>query len=127
MKSVAYTAFSTFFTLATAWSLGMLVLQRLRLSLYRIEAIPLAVLSGSVLLNALVFAICAAGIARKSVFLTLGASAIFLAILSGAYRVPGQQFPALARSWRIATIAGFGLAVIAHLWLSVPRQFSRTF
>ncbi len=124
MKTVAYTAFSTFLTLATAWSLGMLALQRLRLSLYRMEAIPLAVLSGSVLLNALVFAICAAGIARKSVFLALGASAIFLAFWSGAYRVPAKQFPALARSWRIVMIAGFGLAVIAHLLLSFPRQFS---
>jgi hypothetical protein len=76
LQSVIYTFLCAAFTVATAWALGTMLLRKLAIALYALEKQLLAFIAGSVCLSAIVFALCAVGLARKGVFLALGLLAI---------------------------------------------------
>jgi len=122
MRSGLYTALSAALTLGTACALGLLLLRQLRLSLYRIEIFPLAVLCGSVLLNAFVFACCAMGIGREGVFHAFCMCAILLAILSKPYAAAHRFVSALGWNWKAVLAAGLAPAISAYMILSLPSQ-----
>jgi len=102
--------FGALFTLATAWSLGMLLLRKRFLSLYAWERRLLAFVLGSACLSEIMFALSAAKLVHRGVLLAVGLAAIGYAIYSGAFRFAGKAFEPLAPLWRwifIATFAAF--------------------
>jgi hypothetical protein len=92
--------FGWLFTVATAWALGTLLLRKLSFVFYRWEERLFSFLVGAALLSAIIFALCAAHLARKGLFLVLGLAIIFFALRSGAHRPSGDTFPPLPRLWR---------------------------
>jgi hypothetical protein len=102
--------FGALFTLATAWSLGMVILDKVALSLYRWEQRFLAFVVGAACLSEIIFALCAAKLAHRGIFLALGLAIIGYAAYSRSFHSSGKAFQPLARLWRwifIATFAAF--------------------
>ena len=92
--------FGALFTVATAWSLGALLIRRLSLQFYRWEERLFGFVVGSALLSALVFALCAARLAWKPIILALGLAIIGYALLRGAHRSAGPSFAPMLGKWR---------------------------
>ncbi|HSW50121.1 MAG TPA: hypothetical protein VLH09_08100, partial [Bryobacteraceae bacterium] len=69
MPQPVYILFGAAFTVLTAIAMGKLLLRGLGLRFYRIEETLLAYFLGSVCLSGLVFALAAAHLAYKGVFL----------------------------------------------------------
>jgi hypothetical protein len=99
--------FGALFTLATAWSLGMLLLRNAAPSLDAWERRLLALVAGSACLSEIMFALSAAGQIYRGVLLAIGVASIGYAIYSGALRSPGKAFAPLAPLWRWVFIAAF--------------------
>ena len=97
MPQAFYILFGAVFTVAVAAALGKMLLRGLRARFYREEEHLLAFLAGAPLLSLLVFTACALGVARKGVFLALGAAILALAFYTGAHRPLGDRLPALPR------------------------------
>ena len=106
--------FGWLFTVATAWALGTLLLRKLSLVFYRWEERLFAFLVGAALLSAIVFALCAAQLAWKSLFLVLGLAIIFLALRSGAHRPRGDLFPPLPALWRRIFLVVFSAFTVLY-------------
>jgi len=104
--------FGALLTLATAWSLGMIMLRRIELPLYVWERRLLAFAVGSAGLSEIVFALCAARLLYHGVVLALGAGVIGYAVRSGALRATGKRFAPLHPLWRW----GFAAAFAAFSW-----------
>src|SRR5260370_22487283 len=107
MWSVIYALFGAPFTLITDWALGSLLLRKFSTSLYRLEERLLAIVTGSAGLSAIVFALCAAGLARKGIYLALGLLVIVSTVWSGAHRPRGERSPALPRLWELLFVIVF--------------------
>lgn len=99
--------FGCLFTVVTAWALGTVLLRRLSLVFYRWEERLLAFLVGSACLSVIIFVLCAARLAWKSLFLILGVAIIGYAVRSGAHRFRGDPFPPLPRLWLWAFLVPF--------------------
>jgi len=95
------------FTVATAWSLGMLLLRRLAASLDPWERRLLAFIAGSACLSEIMFALSAARQVHRGVLLAVGLASIGYAIYSGELRAPGKPFAPLAPLWRWVFVAAF--------------------
>jgi hypothetical protein len=109
--------FGALFTVVTAWALGGILFRKLALKLHRWEERLLEFVTGSALLSAIVFAICAVRFAHRGVLLILGLAIIGYAVYSGALRVSGESFPPLPRLWRwlfLAAFAAFGYFAFCH-------------
>ena len=78
--------FGALFTVATAWSLGMLLFRRLALVFHAWEERLLAFLVGSAGLSAILFALSALTWVHRGVLLALGLAIIGYAAYSGAFR-----------------------------------------
>jgi hypothetical protein len=107
MRQVLYILLGCGLTLATATALGMLLLQRLRLVLYRQEQLFFSFVVGSGCLSFLVFSLAAAGFVQKGVFLAIAVLAICLAVRTGAIRFAGDALPPLPPVWRYLSGAIF--------------------
>ena len=101
MPQPVYILFGAAFTVLTAIALGKLLLRSLGLRFHRIEEALLAYFVGAACLSGLVFALAAAHLARKGVFLALGVLAIGTALSRGHLREAGDPLPALSRFWKI--------------------------
>ncbi len=99
--------FGALFTIATAWSLGMLLLRRLAAALDPWERRLLALVAGSACLSEIMFALSAARQVHPGILLALGLASIGYAIYSGELRAPGKPFAPLAPLWRWVFIAAF--------------------
>jgi hypothetical protein len=102
--------FGALFTLAVAWSLGMLLLRNVAALFDPWERRLLALIAGSACLSEIMFALSAAKLVYRGVLLALGVAGIGYAIYSGALRSHGKPFAPLAPLWRwgfIAVFAGF--------------------
>jgi Dolichyl-phosphate-mannose-protein mannosyltransferase len=99
--------FGALFTLATAWSLGMLLLRDAVPSLDAWERRLLGLLAGSACLSEIIFALSAAKLVHRGVLLALGLASIGYAIYSGAFRSHGKPFAPLAPLWRWVFIVAF--------------------
>jgi Dolichyl-phosphate-mannose-protein mannosyltransferase len=96
------------FTVATAWSMGLLLLSRIAAPIYIWERRLLAFVVGSACLSEFMFALSAARMVYRGVLLAAGAAAIVYAVYSRAFRSTGKAFPPLSITWRWAFIAVFG-------------------
>jgi hypothetical protein len=99
--------FGALFTLATAWSLGMLLLRNVAPALDAWERRLLAFVAGSACLSEIMFALSAAKLVYRGVLLALGIGIIGYAVYSGALRSTGKAFPPLAPLWRWVFVAVF--------------------
>ncbi len=99
--------FGALFTIATAWSLGMLLLRNLAPSFDAWERRLLAFVAGSACLSEIMFALSAARLVHRGVLLALGLAIIGYAAYSGALRSPGKTFAPLAPLWRWIFVAAF--------------------
>src|SRR5712691_8813015 len=105
MSKVLALLFSAGFTYLVSLSAGKMLLDGLRVKLYRSEQYFFGFVLGSALLSTAVFALTAAHLAYTAVFLAFGLATIAVATWRGAYRFSGDVLPPLAISWRI----GFGI------------------
>jgi len=88
--------FGAWFTVSTAWCLGMILLRWLRIPLHRLEEGLLAFVIGSACFSELMFAIAALHLARTWVFVLAGAVALAGALLIGAFRPASKgKLPAM--------------------------------
>jgi hypothetical protein len=92
--------FGAFFTLATAWSIGTLLLRHLAAALYDSERWLLAFVFGSACLSEIMFALCALRIVYPAVLLIVGLAVIAAAVYSGGLRSSRKAFPPLAPLWK---------------------------
>jgi hypothetical protein len=83
--------FGALFTLATGWSLGMLLLRNVAPSLDAWERRLLALIAGSACLSEIMFALSAAKLVYRGVLLAVGLASIGYAIYSGAFRAPESR------------------------------------
>jgi hypothetical protein len=99
--------FGALFTVATGWSLGMLLLRNCAAWLDAWERRLLAFVVGSAALSEIMFALSAARLVHRGVLLALGLAGIGYAAYRGALRSPGKSFTPLAPWWRWVFMAAF--------------------
>ncbi|MBS1876063.1 MAG: glycosyltransferase family 39 protein [Acidobacteria bacterium] len=116
MKAVLYILLGTGLTFGASYSLGALLLARLRLRLHREEQRFFAFIAGSACLSSIIFFLNVAGLARKWVFVTLSAAAIAAGVWKRVWRSGAQPLPALPKFWRWSFWAIF--TVFTWLYLS---------
>lgn len=108
MHAVTHILFGASLTIATCFSAGRLLLQRLDAELYREEELLFSFVTGSACLGLLVFALAALGLARKGVFLISALVIIGAAIRQTVRRHrPAQRLPPLPRLWKWAFLLIF--------------------
>lgn len=100
MRHLIPVLFGGLFTVATAWSLGLLLFRKLSLDLHEWEERLLAFVAGSACLSAGMFVLSATRLVHRGILLALGLAVIGYAIYSGAFRANGKTFPPLANAWR---------------------------
>lgn len=111
LKQVFYILFASAFTYAACFSAGTALLRWLRVKLYRPEERFIGFVVGAACLSFAVFAITAAGLAYKGVFLALG-----IGFLCFYRRSRGPSLPPLPRLWLI--VFALPYAVFAVLYLA---------
>ena len=99
MRQVANILFGAAFTLAFSLSLGSLLLQRLRVTLYRFEATLIAFVTGAGCLSFLVTLLCFLHQARRGVFLWTGLGTIGGALWTNRGRLRRRSLPAVPLNW----------------------------
>jgi hypothetical protein len=107
MIHVVPVLFGALFTVATAWSLGMLLFRRLALVFHAWEEHLLAFVAGSACLSGIMFVLSATRLVRRGILLVLALAIIGYAVYSGAFRFSGKRFPPLPELWRWVFVAGF--------------------
>src|SRR5437899_4578768 len=100
MPQALYILFGAAFTVAVSLAAGRLLLRGLSIRLYRQEEHPLAFVTGAACLSLLTFLLCAAGVARKNVFLGTGVAVLAAAVWRGAHRSQGESLPPIPRLWK---------------------------
>lgn len=124
MPPAFYILFGFLFTVAVAWSLGKLLLQRLDTTFYQLEEDALAFIAGSALLSLIAFCLCAMGLARKGVLLIVGLALVGLAVKRGALRRSRQRFPALPVPWKLLLWTAGGLFTFLYLVNAMAPEYS---
>ncbi len=122
MLTYVYAFLGALFTIATAGALGALFVGRLRRTLYGVEQRLLAFIIGSAFLSAILFALCAAQLARKGVFLAFGLVVIPLALKYGAPRRGGERFPPLPEVWDWIFILVFSVCTVFYFLGAMATQ-----
>lgn len=116
MGQVIYILFGSLLTVAAAFACGRIVLARVATPLYKHEQIFFSFVTGSAFLSLFVFALAAAGLARKGVFVAVGLAMVALAVRKGLHRIQGESFAPLSRPAKCIFLAAF--AVYSALYLS---------
>lgn len=124
MRAVLAILFGASLTIATAWSIGAIVLRKLSLSLYRMEERLFAFMLGSACLSAIMFALAALKLVHKGVLLALAVLAIGYACYSGAYRAKGSALPALPGRWRLVFVVAFSLFTVLYFFNALAPEVS---
>ncbi len=99
--------FGALFTVATAWSLGLLLFRKLALVFHAWEERLLAFVAGSACLSAIMFLLSVTRLARRGILLVLALAIVGYAAYSGAFRRAGKPFPPLPRLWRWVFVLAF--------------------
>jgi hypothetical protein len=99
MREVANILFGAGFTLAISIALGALLLHRLRIVLYRGEALLMQFICGSSILSFIVALLCCVHAARRGVFIWGGIAVIALAILQARNTPRRKSLPAVSLMW----------------------------
>jgi hypothetical protein len=100
------------FTVLWCWAAGRLLLRRVHGGFSRAEENLLAVPSGAACVSLFVFALCAAGLARRGILQWSGAATIAAALWTGRGRVWKGSLPRLPRVWWWA----LGLVFASFFW-----------
>jgi len=100
MPQPVYILFGAVFTCLTAVAAGKLLFHLLCLRLRKWEETLLAFYAGAACLSLAVFALSAAGLAYKGVFLALGLLVISLVVTRGAWHDRGEPLAPLPRLWK---------------------------
>jgi hypothetical protein len=124
MRVVLAILFGASFTVATAWSLGAILLRKLSLTLYRVEERLFAFLLGSACLSALMFVLAALKLVRRGILLPLGILLIGYAIYSGAHRSKGPVFSPIPRLWKLVFAVGFGFFTVLYFFNALAPEVS---
>ena len=106
-------------TVAACYAAGAILIDRLRVSLYRFERLPLAFTLGAACLHLVVFVILACQIAYWPVFAALLLSVTGSAVATGSWRLKGDPGKPLSQSLKRICIVLFGLFSILyffHAW-----------
>ncbi len=94
MLRVIPVLFGALFTIATAWSLGMLLFRKLSLVFHAWEERLLAFVAGSACLSAIMFVLSATRLVRRGILLVLGLAIIGYAAYSGSASHHRKTVPA---------------------------------
>jgi len=124
MPQAFYILFGAVFTIAVSVALGRILLVRLDVRLYRQEEHVLALVCGAPLLSALVFVLCSAGLARKGVFLAVGAAILILAWRSGAWAARGASLEPLSRGWKALFAGVFAVFLVLYFFNAMAPEYS---
>jgi hypothetical protein len=119
MRAAFYVLFGAAFFAATALALGTLLLRGLTIRLYRIEERLFGFVTGSAVLSAIIFVLCAFKLVHKGVFLALGAASILTVWRMNGYGAKGNDFPSMPRAWRfvlLSVVAVFGTYYFVTAW-----------
>jgi hypothetical protein len=116
--------FGAAFAAVVSLSLGTMLLRALRVPLYRQEERALAFVVGSACLSFAIFLLCAAGAARKSVFLILGLAALAVAFRRGAHRPMGESLPPLPVFWKWLFLAIFAPFFVLYFFNAMAPEMS---
>jgi hypothetical protein len=123
IKALAPILFGASFTVATAWAMGAILLQRFAGVFYKTEARMLEFVSGSACLSAVVFALCIFKFARPGVFLAIGLASIAYVVYTKAGRAHTKTFPPIPVLWRWLFIAIFSAFAVYYLFNAMsPEQ-----
>ena len=107
MTRVIPVLFGALFTVATIWSLGMLLFRRLSLAFHAWEERLLAFVVGSACLSGIMFVLSATRLASRGILLVVGLAIIGYGAYSGIGRFQGKGFPPLSTLWRWVFGVGF--------------------
>src|SRR5690242_15512122 len=99
MPAAVSILFGAAFTVSVSMALGALLLRAFRVQLYREEERAIGFVTGAACLSFLIFLLCAAGVARKGVFLAIGGALLAAALWRGALRRSGKPLPPLPKLW----------------------------
>jgi hypothetical protein len=116
--------FGASFTVATAWSLGAILLRKLSLTLYRAEERLFAFLLGSASLSALLFVLAALKLVRKGILLPFGILSIGYAFYSGAQRAEGPVFSPVPRLWKLVFAVAFSFFTVLYFFNALAPEVS---
>jgi 4-amino-4-deoxy-L-arabinose transferase-like glycosyltransferase len=116
MPQAVYILFGALFAAAVSLALGKLLLQTLRLRLHRVEEEALAFVTGSAVLSLLVFVLATVHLARKGVYLALGAVIIAFAAKRGALRLAPERLPGIPRLY--LALLSIAILVFGVVYLS---------
>jgi len=121
MKQLLAIFFATGFTYVVSLLAGKLVLKLLRVKLSRLEEHFLGFVLGAACLSTIVFALTAAGLAHRGIFLAAGLVIIVLALWRGAHRFSGDpNVTPLPKYWKIVfgvLYTAFGVLYLGNAML----------
>src|ERR1035438_8460832 len=124
MRDVANILFGAAFTVALSVSLGVLLVARLRLTLYRWEAALIQFVAGAGCLSFLTAILCTLHIARKGVF-QWGGLAVIAWALWQARRAPGRKsLPAVPLTWLASFFLIFSAFFIYYFFNALAPEVS---
>jgi hypothetical protein len=124
MREIFSILFGATFTVAVATALGSLVLGRLRVTLYRMEAALIAFVAGAGCLSFLIAILCVLHQARKGVFLWGGAAIIALAVWQGRRTPRRRELPAVPLAWSVGFVLTFAIFGIYYLTNALAPEVS---
>ena len=100
MPKAVFILFGALFTIAIAYSLGRVFLQRLRVKLTREEELIFGFITGAPLLSLLLFALASAHLIYDGVLFAMGLGIIGFAWKQNAFAFSTERLPALPRLWQ---------------------------
>jgi hypothetical protein len=120
MKAVLYILFSAILTFGVSYSLGVLALRRLRITLYREQERFFGFVAGAALLSAIVFTLTALGLAHKGAFAAVAVLAIAAGVRARADRPAGASLPPVPLWW----MRGFWVVFAFFTWLYLSKALA---
>jgi hypothetical protein len=116
--------FGAGFTVAISFALGTLLLDRLRVALYRQEAALLAFVTGSACLSLATFFLCLMHQARRDVFLWGGLAVIAGAVWLHRGESPRKSLPMPPAGWMVLFFVVLTAFFIAYFFNSLAPEIS---
>ena len=124
MREVVDILFGAAFTVAVSLALGSLLLQRLRITLYRGEAALLGFVAGTSCLSFAIAILCTLHLARKGVFQWGGLVVILLALRQFRSLPRRRSLPAVSYSWLIPFYVIFAAYFIYYFFNALAPEVS---
>uniref|UniRef100_Q01ZZ9 DUF8201 domain-containing protein n=1 Tax=Solibacter usitatus (strain Ellin6076) TaxID=234267 RepID=Q01ZZ9_SOLUE len=124
MREVANILFGAAFTIAVSVAIGQLLLERLRIGLYRWEATLIAFIAGSGCLSLGVTLLCFVHQARRGVFLWAGLAVIGIAIRRSRRWKARRGLPAVSLNWLVLFYVLFGILFLYYFVNALAPEIS---